>query len=59
MRAWLKDKTIEDEYGDKITLTEFIRMVESRKNIKDPETEWGSHCPILIDGYKFFDHKFS
>lgn len=59
MKKWLQGKQIKDEYGDPMSTEEFIEMVEKRKDTQDPETDWGSHGPIIIEGYKFFDHSFS
>ncbi len=59
MKEWLKGKQIKDEYGEDVSLDDFIKLVESKKDIEDPETDWGSSAPVTIDGYKFFDHDFS
>ena len=61
MKIWLKDKVIEDEYGDRVSVEEFIKLVESKKKIKDPSADYGAreYQIIKIDGYKFFDYEFS
>lgn len=66
MRAWLKDKEIEDEYGDSVTHNVFWSMVKSKQKksnlnharyIQDkyPYREG----EIIIGGYSFSDHQFS
>lgn len=61
MKEWLKDKVIENEYGEKVSKEEFVKLVESKKKIKDPEVEREiKGCDIKkINGYKFFDWEFS
>ena len=61
MGKWLKDKVIEDEYGGRVSVEEFIKLVESKKKTKDPSADYGARgCQIIkIDGYKFFDYEFS
>jgi hypothetical protein len=59
MKKWLKGKPIYDEYGGEVSYKDFVRMVESRKNIPDPErVDYGDRFRI-VDGYKFFDCDFS
>ena len=60
MKDWLKGKVIEDEYGGKISKEDFIKMVESKKKIKDPNADYGSRSENImeIDGYKFYDWEF-
>lgn len=61
MKSWLKDKVIENEYGEKVSKEVFIDMVEIKKKIKDPDADYGpmSGKIIKINGYKFFDWEFS
>jgi hypothetical protein len=66
MKEWLKDKIIEDEYGQLIRHTDFWKQIENpeRKKMlnhtiemqKEGET---SHAGVLIDGYSFTTGEFS
>jgi len=48
-----------DEYGDKISLDDFIKLVESKQ--KEPHTHLGLDNRFTIDenGYEFFNGEFS
>lgn len=61
MKKWLKDKVIENEYGEKVSLDDFVELVESKKKIKNPDADYGirGNSIMKIDGYKFFDWDFS
>lgn len=61
MKKWLEDKVIENEYGEKVSKEDFIKLVESKKKIKDPDTDYGERVGDIkeINGYKFFDWEFS
>lgn len=61
MKEWLKDKVIENEYGEKVSVEDFVKMVEDKKNIKDHSADYGARSGSIlkIDGYKFFDWEFS
>lgn len=52
MKAWLKGKEIEDEYGGKISHTSFWKMVEEKQK------ENLSHAELGMDGYSFLDTEF-
>jgi hypothetical protein len=55
MKGWLVGKKIQDEYGDLMTTDDFVKFVESKQKIKNPED---TGC-IVIDGYDFLDCEFS
>jgi hypothetical protein len=55
MKEWLKDKKIEDEYGEEISQDKFWEMVEEKQKCK---TESECDCNI-VNGYKFFNREFS
>lgn len=52
MKKWLKDKQIWDEYGKKISDTDFWKMVENEQN-----GELDNFC-LNIGGYNFIDVEF-
>lgn len=61
MREWLKDKTIQNEYGRDISHDEFWGIVEAKQT---PENEnhaknYPSDSELVIDGYSFSDTTFS
>lgn len=58
MKKWLKGKIIYDEYGGEFKPEEFIKWVENRKNIKEPEKVNDSYAK-KIGGYTFIDSEFS
>ncbi len=55
MKAWLKDKKIEDEYDCAVSHKDFWKMIKEKQKTKFQE---GSH-DLLIDGYSFMDCHFS
>lgn len=61
MKEWLKDKNIEDEYGNDLNRKEFWNMVERKQ--KEDKLNHTTECPssynYLIDGYSFSDTEFS
>jgi len=70
MREWLKDKQIENEYGEPITHDEFWKMVEEKQKpefknhaeyVKEtyPTIEALYERDHIIDGYSFTDAVFS
>ena len=60
MIYWLRDKRIFDEYGDEITMSEFMDMVETKKKEKHNHAkEYPSSTEQVIGGYSFSDCKFS
>ena len=65
MKAWLKGKKIEDEYGDTVSYKKFWEMVESKRKEKlshasymkkNHPTREGEY---MIDGHSFSDCEFS
>lgn len=64
MKMWLstweaKGGFIEDEYGDRMTLDAFIKMVVKRQKITDPVEGYYNKDMKIIDGYKFINCYFS
>ena len=63
MKEWLKDKEIENEYGESVTHEEFWKMVyEKQKDLehsmKEGIKKYGEQYGFIIDGYIFSDHEF-
>ncbi len=56
LRKWLKDKKIENEYGEEVEANVFWNMVKSKQKITDPSDD---DISVIIDGYKFIDREFS
>lgn len=56
MKDWLENKQIINEYGENVSLEEFIDWVEDRQTLIDPVEDDGA---INIYGYKFIDGEFS
>ena len=67
MKEWLKDKTIKDEYEEKVELEEFTKLIETKH--KDP-TNWNhqrndaQNIPegfVTVDseGHEFHNGEFS
>lgn len=59
MKEWLKDKKLVDEYGSNVDIGTFIRLVESKQDIVDPEPFGNRYDEKLVDGYKFLACEFS
>jgi len=66
MKEWLKDKEIENEYGEKVSHKEFWDMVKEKqvKGNRNPAEYAKIYCPdslrdFTIDGYSFSDVEFS
>jgi len=67
MQAWLSDKDIFNEYGEKMNHDDFWQMIEIRQN--DPVCRnHAEYCrkqygkredTMLIDGYSFINSEFS
>jgi hypothetical protein len=67
MREWLKDKQIEDEYGDPVTQEDFWLMIEAKQkpefknHAEYVKQEYPSSAGTehIINGYSFSDCVFS
>jgi hypothetical protein len=61
MKIWLRDKSIEDEYGNDINREEFWNMVERKQEEEklNHSIEYPTSYNYLIDGYSFSDGEFS
>ncbi len=66
MREWLKDKNIENEYGEEVPYKDFWAMVEEKQKIEFKnhaeymQREYPqSGMEYIIDGYSFSDCVFS
>ncbi len=62
MKAWLKDKTITDEYGAKVTPKQFWDLVKRKQvpeNSNHAELYPEAGREMVIDGYSFSDVEFS
>ena len=67
MREWLKDKQIENEYGEQIKPETFWEMVEQKQNnsqnknhaLEMIKSDHSSYYDTVIDGYSFTDSDFS
>jgi hypothetical protein len=58
--AWLKGRTIINEYGEEISLDDFIKLVESKQSEKSNHALISpSERDFVIDGYSFTDCEFS
>jgi hypothetical protein len=59
MKEWLKDKYIENEYGEKVNVNEFWKLVEEKKKeINNHSERYASANDFIIDGYSFTDSEF-
>lgn len=59
MKTWLKGKKIVNEYDEPVTVAQFIKLVENKKDIAEPETVDYGNLLKVIGGYKFMDCEFS
>ena len=60
MRVWLKDKEIFDEYDRKMSLEDFIDMIETKQTIKqEPDNCIEEMHGKIIDGFIFYNREFS
>lgn len=65
MKKWLKDKEIEDEYGQAVEHKDFWNMVKVKQREKLNQYDYckenypGRSCDLKIDGYVFTDAVFS
>src|SRR2546430_2680384 len=55
MKKWLKDKLIFNEYDEQLPNRDFWEMVATKQDTIDPD----EMDTVIIDGYKFYDRKFS
>jgi len=66
MREWLKDKSIFDEYGEKLSHEEFWKIVAAKQKPEfknhaqqcRKEKSFGYLREMVIDGYSFTDANF-
>ena len=57
---WIQDKEITDEYEDVISLSDFIALVDSKKNFKSHRSSQQSSGLFFTDGInEFLDCEFS
>ena len=49
MKKWLEGMTIENEYGTEVSLKDFVKLVDSKQQITDPED---IEEMVDIGGYK-------
>lgn len=65
MKVWLKDKTIENEYGEEVSHEYFWKMVEEKQKEKLNHADYmslnypGRDTDFIIGGYSFTDCEFS
>ena len=62
MKEWLKDKEIENEYGEVITQKAFWNMIEDKQKEKLNHAEYvkeRENINFIINGYSFSDYQFS
>lgn len=59
MKVWLKGKKIVNEYDEPVTVAQFIKLVENKKDVADPEPVDYGNLLKVIGGYKFMDCEFS
>lgn len=65
MKAWLANKTIEDEYGNMVSYMDFWKMIDDKQNEKmshalymQGHAEYNRSTDFVIDGYSFSDCEF-
>lgn len=68
MKEWLKDKEIENEYGEEVSYNDFWEMVANKQKpeyknhaeeVKKANPYYANGIEFNIDGYSFTDTSFS
>jgi ssDNA-binding Zn-finger/Zn-ribbon topoisomerase 1 len=59
MLKWLKDKEIYTECQDRVSIEEFMQMIESKKGGMSHALKHSSAKGFMIDGHSFINCEFS
>lgn len=68
MKEWLKDKKIENEYGEEVSYAEFWEMIENKQKpdfknhaeeVSKTNPSYARGIEFIINGYSFTDTSFS